>query len=386
MSVRLKILLTIVVCVVALSAAIYFISSTVLTSSYAAIEEEGMDRDLKRAVDAIGEFSDQQMIKLADWAAWDEAYNYTKDRDASWPPTSIYPSSMANLDNNLAMFTDRTGAIFFIMVTDTKNVVEVDSASVESYFSLHPELVSHDMGGATQGIVMLPEGPVLIVSLPVLTAEGKGPVYGTLTFGRFLDTDKIEDLGRITHLNLSAFRYDATDLPPSVVEAKKKLDAGQTYVVDPENAASISGYALVKDVNGAPALILKVSEPRPVYAEGQKTLALFALMGSIALLAYGLIIIFLLERLVIARFVRLTNTVQKINDVHDLSIRVEDTVKDEVGMLAGKINQLLGWLGEAREAEASSRREIVNLLDELKKGKEQAEEMARILEKKAEGK
>jgi nitrate/nitrite-specific signal transduction histidine kinase len=90
----------------------------------------------------------------------------------------------------------------------------------------------------------------------------------------------------------------------------------------------------------------------------------------------------LLDQLVIARFMRLTSAVEKINDGRDLSIRVQGGVKDEIGMLADKINQMLAWLKEAREAEASSRREIVTLLSDLKTEKEQAEEMAKILKMK----
>lgn len=387
LSVRIKILLTVAVGVVGLSLLIYVISESLILKSYVQIEQAGMEKDLNRAVDAIQEFSDQQMIKLADWASWDEAYDYTEKRNEDWPPTSIYPASMANLDNNLAMFTNPDGSIFFIMVSDISERVEVSNESAKNYFTAHPELVSHtDLRSATQGIALLPEGPMIIVSLPVKNSEGEGPIHGALTFGRYLDTEKINALGEITHLTLSSYRYDAEDVPEEVATARERLTSGEKYVVDVMGQNALAGYALVRDIKGDPALILRVDEARPVFSQGNKTLIVFLWVGAVALLLFGIVIMVLLEKIVISRFVRLSSDVEKVNDVHDLSLRMQSSVKDEIGTLADKINQLLQWLSEAREAEASSRREIVNLLDELKKGKEQAEEMAAILAKQNEGK
>ncbi len=383
LSVRSKILFTVIVSVLGLSVLVYVISTQVLLKSYVSIEQAGMEQDLNRAVDAIAEFSDQQFIKITDWASWDESYNYIISRDPKWPPTSIYPSSMANLDNNLAMFTDLSGKIFFIMMTDIQSREEVKSDSVKAYFTEHPELVTHaDPDSSTKGLVMLPEGPMIIVSLPVKNGEGQGPIHGSLTFGRYLDAKKVGELGKVTHLNLSVYRIDAADLPREVSEAKAHLIAGTEYVVEPLSSKSVSGFALLKDLNGNPSLILRVDAPRPVFAQGNISLALYLGIGAAALLVFGLVIMILLDQLVIARFMRLTSAVEKINDGRDLSIRVQGGVKDEIGMLADKINQMLAWLKEAREAEASSRREIVTLLSDLKTEKEQAEEMAKILKMK----
>lgn len=378
-SVRFKILLTVVVSILGFSVLVYVTTTQVLVSSYVSIERASMEQDLSRGVDAIQEFSDQQMIKLADWAAWDEAYRYTLTHDQKWAAMTVYPSSMKNLDTNLSMFTDLTGKISFIMVTDTKNVVEVNHDSIASYFRAHPTLVTHSVGESTKGIVMLPDGPIIIVSLPVLDSAGKGPTYGSLTFGRYLDAEKIADLGKVTHLSLSVYRYDDAGLPEEVAHAKSRLAQGDTYIVEPLSQDTVSGFALLKDLQGNPALILRVDEHRPIYTQGTISLALYLAIGAGALILFGLVILLLLDRLVISRFLRLTSDVEKINDGKDLSRRVVGGVRDEIGVLAEKINQLLTWLSEAREAEAASRRETVNLLDELKNEKEQREEMSKLL-------
>ncbi|HRH24697.1 MAG TPA: CHASE4 domain-containing protein, partial [Candidatus Paceibacterota bacterium] len=166
LSVRSKILLTIVGSIVILGLAIYAISSVVLLQSYRDIENEAMVQNLRRATDAIAEFSGQQRIKLSDWAAWDEAYNYARDRDPEWAADTIYATGLANLDINAMMFADPDGNIIRLMTVDIPKRTEVSSDSLASYFTAHRDLITfNSLEGVTEGIAMLPNGPLIIVSL-----------------------------------------------------------------------------------------------------------------------------------------------------------------------------------------------------------------------------
>jgi methyl-accepting chemotaxis protein len=227
-------------------------------------------------------------------------------------------------------------------------------------------------------MLMLPAGPLIVSSLPLRTTDGGGPSTGTIVFARYLDSEKIGEIGEITHLSIQTFRYDAADIPEDVADAKKVLMDGATHVVSPVSAELVRGYMLLPDIHGNPALIVRIESPRPIYAQGQLSFVLFMTIGGVAILLFGIVMYLLLERLVITRFVRLSKDVEKINSDKDLSIRVDGGIKDEIGKLAEKINQMLGWLSEAREAEAASRREIISLLDEQKQAKEQREEMERL--------
>jgi len=108
-----------------------------------------------------------------------------------------------------------------------------------------------------------------------------------------------------------------------------------------------------------------------VYAQGLLTFYLFMGIGAIALLLFGIVILWLLDRLVIARFMRLTSDVDRINEGQDLSIRLAGGVKDEVGKLADNVNQMLAWL-------SASRTETKHLLEEVKIGKEHAEDLVKV--------
>ena len=101
------------------------------------------------------------------------------------------------------------------------------------------------------------------------------------------------------------------------------------------------------------------------------TFTLFMGIAAVALLLFGIVIIWLLDRLVIARFVRLTSDVATINSDQDLSIRLVGGGKDEIGTLAEHINHMLSWL-------SSSREETRTLLEEVKRGKDRAEDIVKL--------
>ncbi len=371
LSVRAKIVLTVIVSVVALSITIYVSTTGLLLKSYLDIEREAMVEDLRRANDAISEFSNQQMIKLSDWAAWDEAYEYAKTRDEQWITDTMYATGLANLDINAMVWSDPNEQVFKLMTVDIEKREEVASSSVASYLVAHPELLHHpELSDSTKGVVLFPDGPAIMVSLPLRTSEGKGPSTGSLTFLRYLDAKKLAEFAEITHLNMKAFPYNGAYLPHDVLLAKAKLlSTGQ--VIEPITKDSIVGYSVLNGIDGNPALILRVETARPVYTQGLLTFYIFMGISALALILFGAAILWLLERLVIARFVRLTSDVDAINDDQDLSIRVRGGVMDEIGKLAEQINQMLGWLSASRE-------ETKNLLEEVKRGKDKAEDIVKI--------
>lgn len=381
MSVRTKILLTIIMGVLGLSVLVYVIGTQVILKSYLVLERESVEQNIRRVTDAFSEFENQQLIKLSDWAAWDEAYTYARDKDPQWAEDTVYATGLANLDINAMMFSDLAGAAILLMTVDIPARVEVPNADVQQFFSEHTDLITFsELTDSTKGFALLPKGPAIVVSLPLRTSEGLGPSTGSITFMRYLDADKISVFADITHLTIDTYLYSGQELPADVGDAKARLDGGESTVVTPLSPNSIAGYTFVTDVYGKPILLLRVETPRPIYTQGNTTLLLFMGMSVLALIVFGVVILLLLEQLVIARFFRLTGDVAKINDGRDLSMAVTEGEKDEIGRLGEKINQMLKWLREARESEANSRREVVGLLDELKKEKEQAEEMARILE------
>ena len=75
-------------------------------------------------------------------------------------------------------------------------------------------LLDHDEPqSSNSGIVLLPEGNLMIISNAILKSNGEGPVRGTLIFGRYLDEVELLRLANITQMSLTLHRLDIKQLP-----------------------------------------------------------------------------------------------------------------------------------------------------------------------------
>jgi signal transduction histidine kinase/DNA-binding response OmpR family regulator len=169
-----------------------------------------------------------------------------------------------------------------------------------------------------------------------------------LIMGHYLDTALLERLADRTHVELSMQRFDTPQLPPDFDAVRSALLHGSPSVVQPLSEHEIAGYTLVRDIYGNPALLLRVTLPRPIYEQGrvstQYQLASLLIVGVV----FGIVTLLLLEKLVLSRLARLSADVSRIGTSGDLSVRVAMTGRDELADLAGEINGTLDSLEHAQ--------------------------------------
>ena len=70
------------------------------------------------------------------------------------------------------------------------------------------------------GIILLPEGPLLVAITPIINSAREGPVRGALMMGRFLDTIELNRFAKITDLSLAMHSFYTEELPPEFTAVK----------------------------------------------------------------------------------------------------------------------------------------------------------------------
>ena len=379
LSVRAKMLLALAAGLIVLCLALLAASSFVIQSGFGKIERDAMQKDLSRLSDELNNSVNQQLVKLKDWSTWDDSYSFAGGTNPDFIPDNLPDSALHNLDLEFVAYFDPSGELIYAKEIDHMTGESASTTDTVAAIASDPLLtIRPNFESSIGGYIALPKGPLMLGSLPLLHTDGTGPTTGSMIFARYLDAERVKALGDLIHLSIDAFSYDSADLPEDVRLAKAQLSAGAPTYVAPLSPSTIAGYLALKDVHGNPIMLFRITEARPIHAQGNVSIATFYAAGGAGLIVFAILVLFLLDRLVIARFLRLTQTVEKINETRDLSVRVSVGERDEIGTLAGYVNQMLVWLSEAKEAEAKSRREIVNLLDELKTNKEQDEEIKRI--------
>jgi PAS domain S-box-containing protein len=94
--------------------------------------------------------------------------------------------------------------------------------------------------------------------------------------------------------------------------------------------------------------------PREILAQGQVSIALFALSLIAVSIVSGVVTLLLLERIVLSRLARLDADVSAISTSGDISSRLAVVGHDELARLGARINEMLAALELAQEARQQS--------------------------------
>ena len=351
MTLRRKTVVIVAITLIGLMVFLYGISRIFLLDSFAELEEHHTRQEVDRALRALLNDLSALDRTTGDYGAWDRTYQFMADHNEDFLKTELKIGTIAGLRINLVMIFDLSGRMIFSKCVDLK--VEKETAVAEQlkeYFSDHGGLLHHTNNEApVRGIVLIPQGPMLIASWPILTSERQGPMRGTFVMGRYLDSEEIKRLAETTLSSLTIKRLDESQMPPDFQAAWSFLISRSAPIyVRPLSKETVAGYALVNDIYKKPVLTLRVATPRAIYAQGQTSMLYFILSLLAVGLLFGLATMLLLERTILLRLTRLSDSVNRVGASGELSSRISLTGRDELSSLAGTINSMLEALDHSQ--------------------------------------
>lgn len=362
------------ICVVAI---LYSTAHMIMRVTVAEAEETMSRRNIEQVLSTLsGELSHLDDLAV-DWATWDDTYAFIEGGNDNYIESNLADQTFADLRLNLMLFVDSSGRIVFGKGFDGVNKKEVPvPKDIMEHISPEKPLLRHrDTESGVTGLVLLPEGPMLVASRLILTSEKKGPARGTLIMGRYLDAAEVNLWAETTHSSLTINSFYDAQMPPDFQVALSSLLQGEPVVIQPLNAGSIAGYTLLRDIDGKPAIALKATMPRVGYQQG--LVAMF--YALLALLVIGLLVSILfsliMEKVILSRLARLSASVTKIGTGGDLSKRVPETGRDEIACLAGAINGMLAALEQSQTREERYRK----LADKLRAAHRQLQDIIEFL-------
>lgn len=367
MTLRRKTLLIVGVALICLIGILYLISSKLILSSFAELEEERTSQHVERALNALSDDISGIATMTNDWATWDDTYFFVEDGNQKYIDANPTNESFIGLQVNVMLFINSSGELVFGKAFDLESEQETPvSQSLMEQLGADSPLVHHPTTDSSlKGIISLTEGTMLIASEPILTSNGEGPIRGTLIMGRYLDAAEIGRLAEITRLSINIHRPDESELPSDFAGASPPLSDGENIFVRPLDKGTIAGYSFINDIYGKSALMLRVDMPREIYQHGESTLLYFVL-GLLGIgLVFFIIILVLLGKLVLSPLSRLSADVSTIEKSGDPSSRVMVTSKDELSKLAVDINRMLKALAQSRDTLKQSEQQYATLVGSL---------------------
>jgi diguanylate cyclase (GGDEF)-like protein/PAS domain S-box-containing protein len=276
MTLRNKFTALIIATLLGVLAVVYVASNIILLRGFGALEEREMHQNVERVLDTLQHEITSLDSQASDWSIWDESYAFVRSGDPVFVQKNLPPETFARLRLNLILYVDSAGRVVYGRSFDLDRAVATPNlAGIRQYLAAHPQLIR--FSGAADGkagIIMLANGPLLISSRPILTSAGAGPIRGALLMGRYLNRTEIAQVSDITHLALTLRGYGEPALPQDPATVRATVLKTHS-VVRALGDSRIAGYALLRDLYGEPALLLRVAGTREIYQGGVATLHYF---------------------------------------------------------------------------------------------------------------
>lgn len=355
-----KILLTTSATFFAFLAVLYFISHGLLLDNFRDHEEKDTALNVERVLSALeGEIENLHSLNL-DWASWDDSYSFVVDRNRQFIKSNLNTETLAKQRLNLVVFLNGSGKTVFAKALDHRSITELpmpqefrDFVSPQGLF-----LGADPQAAGKSGVISLGKRFMMASARPITTSEGEGPVRGTLVMGRYLDEDEVKMLSEKTHLPASLGRYDGSLASRFTNGASRPLAGREHIVIIPATGDLIEGYALVKDLSGTPLMVLRVLLARDIYGQGKRSVLYFMVyLAAAALILVGSVLVFLKVD-VLSRLSQLSRAAIDIGRTGRLSERVRVAGSDELTLLGGEINRMLGSLEELEAGRRKAEEEV----------------------------
>jgi PAS domain S-box-containing protein len=353
MSLRWKILLVTTFSAIAIIGTIYFISQIIFMKSFETVEKNDTQQETERTAKELNNLVQNLNTVAHDWATSNDTYSYVSDPagNANYVRDNIRDSTFTGTDLNFIFLLDNTGDVLFSRGFNLNSDQDMPI----------PEVLSKDISSATlsrqlpstegvSGLLLIPEGVLMISSQPVIGVNSQGQIAGTVIMARYLDPSEVFKLYSTVLQPLSVIALNGYNYPKDVESVIPLLTPFDSTFVTPLNAKSIAGYKMVQDILGNQAVIVKITLPRDTYVQSVNALHyfLFALLGFVIL--FAILLTVLLNRVVILRVRRIADYVADIRSSGDLSKRLMPAGHDEISSLKKGINEMVGTLEQSQNS------------------------------------
>ena len=326
----------------------YLTLSKVITPAFDDLELAAARSDLVRAEQAIRTDIRNLQAITADWAPWDDIHDYALGRNPGFRKSNLDRPTLDNLGlDMMAVYGTDGRFIWAQLLVDGEQRDLAELGVLDPGDPAFDKLTEHnDPASRTYGIVSTGHGPMIVSSQPILRSDDSGPVAGAVVMAQFLDTDRLAMLRERTEVR--AFWTPLAELEELGSFDSANFDDDNTFV-EIRNQ-SISSQAVLSDIFGTPAVVLRVETPRSISALGGRTVKAALLFLLLAGILVTFVIWLLLRRTILQPIEALADHMSKIRKSGDLSQQIEVDSEDEFGDLATQFNLLTTEVNNARQA------------------------------------
>jgi two-component sensor histidine kinase/HAMP domain-containing protein len=181
--------------------------------------------------------------------------------------------------------------------------------------------------------------------------------------GRFLDDREAAALAGRLRISLEVLSLDSPRLERKTAQAVRAMAPGSPPYLDRSREDLVSAYALLRDLDDLPLVTLRVTAPRDIHLQAEKTMRYFYAWLLVIVVIFGAVVLIFIETRILSRLLRLSTGVLAVGTGGDPGRRVPAEGRDQIAYLGAAINGMLDALERSTEELRVSERRNVAFLD-----------------------
>lgn len=311
----------------------YLLIQNLKDAEYTAMTESCnlVNHTIQREINTLG-------VLGRDWATWDDTYFFVQNRNQAYIDSNLVDETYINADLDCFLILNSTGMPVYGRIFDHENQTAVQIP--ESFLTRIEESLGAQRSDTVEGIIVFPEGPMIVAAEPVLRSTGEGPAVGTLIMGRYIDDDLTGEIADITQMPVTILPAGDTSIYNGLSQNPGPEDGTPIIIAPSENKTIVSGIITIPDINGEPAFTTRIDLTRHLYLRGLEAIYAYILIIIGICAAAGIVLIIFLNRTLISPLEIMSGTVTAIRKDQDYSRRMREGGVAEVETLSTSMNAL----------------------------------------------
>ncbi len=344
MSIRVKFILTTLCLTLCLICIFYIVISRVVYKNFDRLEQGTVVNSLER-VQLILQSQIQALDNLTHgWSSNDDTYVFAREHPAELLASDIVKKSLnsdANIDLLLLFNNDRRlvlGGLYDKKANKIKGINESLLRLITERNNFF-EYVSRNT--RKKGLIQFGEECLVLAIRPILNGNGEGPPGGTLVMGRFLNTERIARLQKLTLTSVNIYPVHNID-PDAEAPMLALLSSADPYYISAKSEDVVNGYTFLDDLSGNAVFMLAIGVERKSHQQSQKTI-FFLLYATIFIsLVFGLVFFLFIDIIISRRLSAIILAIKEIEKSSDHGVRIKGGfLNDDLGKLSVSINHML---------------------------------------------
>lgn len=321
----------------------YTVQRRVILPSFEALEADLARTDVERVSRALDGERAQLLTFCSDWGNWLETYEFMAGAKLTFIEDNMTPATIAAAGLDAVAFLDADSRFVWRQGYDPATHAELTYEMLvsDALPASHPFRPAIAQGQPASGLVLTEHGAALLVVAPILDGAGNGPHRGAVLLARVLTPALVERLAEQAQVAL-----EISPLPPTGTATPLNDRLLDTRIVRHEDVNAV--YRGLADIFGRPAVMLRVDVPRSVSARGRDAVGFASLSLLLAGLSVLLVLGLAMRRMILGPVSRMTDFAVKLAESDDLSRRMNNERRDELGILAREFDRMVDTLAATR--------------------------------------